>query len=161
MALLEQAVGLIDAPEKDCRCHVSPPCNDCVEHGHARDICEQIECALKADYIETDALNDLNNAYYKSIKNLSHDFYEALKVVEDWHTRHLETMSEMINSDNESIELVLGYTTKKLESETLHGFKVGLIVAMTMMGKLPFDLSLADIEDDEDDEDDQHDEQEG
>lgn len=74
MALLGQAVDLIDVPEKDCRCHVSPPCNDCVEHGHARDICDQIECALEADYIETDALNDLNNAYYKSINNLSHDF---------------------------------------------------------------------------------------
>ncbi len=158
MALLGQAVDLIDVPEKDCRCHVSPPCNDCVEHGHARDICDQIECALEADYIETDALNDLNNAYYKSINNLSHAFYEALGVVEDWHARHLKAMSEMINSDNESIELVLGDTTKKLEGETLHGFKFGLIVAMTMMGKLPFDLSLADTEADEDD---QHDEQEG
>ncbi len=147
MALLEQAVGLIDAPEKDCRCHVSPPCNDCVEHGHARDICEKIECALKADYIETDALNDLNN-----------DFAEALNVVKGWHARHLETMSEMIGSDGESIELALGDVTHNLAGDTLGGFKIGLVVAQAMMGKLPFELSETDTEVDEDD---QHDEQEG
>lgn len=147
MALLEQAVDLIDAPEKDCRCHVSPPCNDCVEHGHARDISEQIECALEADYIETDALNDLSN-----------DLIEALNVVKGWHARHLKTISEMIGSDGESIKLELGDVTHNLAGDTLRGFKIGLVVAQAMMGKLPFELSETDTEADEDD---QHDEQEG
>jgi hypothetical protein len=30
-----------ETPEKKCSCHINPPCNDCVEHGFARDIIEQ------------------------------------------------------------------------------------------------------------------------
>ena len=27
-------------PTKNCSCHICPPCNDCVDHGHTRELVE-------------------------------------------------------------------------------------------------------------------------
>lgn len=34
-------------PEANCRCHLSPPCNDCVEHGHMRELFKNGWAAVK------------------------------------------------------------------------------------------------------------------
>lgn len=34
----DELYDLVQAPEPNCSCHLSPPCNDCVEHGGAREI---------------------------------------------------------------------------------------------------------------------------
>lgn len=33
---------LVDAqtPTKNCSCHISPPCNDCIDNGHTRELIE-------------------------------------------------------------------------------------------------------------------------
>lgn len=36
--VLEDVIGEIDVPDAICSCHVSPPCNDCVEYSHLRDL---------------------------------------------------------------------------------------------------------------------------
>lgn len=34
--LSEQAFGYL--PDKNCSCHISPPCHDCVTHSYAREL---------------------------------------------------------------------------------------------------------------------------
>lgn len=34
-------------PDKCCSCHIVPPCSDCSDHGHAREVMEQASLALK------------------------------------------------------------------------------------------------------------------
>lgn len=36
--LLEEFVDNTYIPDANCSCHLAPPCNDCVEHGHMREI---------------------------------------------------------------------------------------------------------------------------
>ena len=36
--LLEEFVENVYVLEANCSCHLAPPCNDCVEHGHIREI---------------------------------------------------------------------------------------------------------------------------
>jgi hypothetical protein len=34
------------APEGDCSCHISPPCNDCVDHSATRRMLKEVRAAL-------------------------------------------------------------------------------------------------------------------
>lgn len=50
-AVLEELLrGVLEAmpeiPERDCSCHVAPPCGDCVEWSHLRELVESAERAL-------------------------------------------------------------------------------------------------------------------
>lgn len=36
LAALQDLVAVIDVPDANCACHVSPPCGDCVEYGGLR-----------------------------------------------------------------------------------------------------------------------------
>lgn len=36
--LLEEFVENVYVPDANCSCHLAPPCSDCVEHGHIREI---------------------------------------------------------------------------------------------------------------------------
>ncbi len=46
--LAEQLEAFI--PERNCSCHLSPPCNDCVDHGYARELLDTIRvCAKRED----------------------------------------------------------------------------------------------------------------
>lgn len=46
-ALAEEAADQLSefVPERNCSCHLSPPCNDCVDHGYAREVIENIRAA--------------------------------------------------------------------------------------------------------------------
>lgn len=45
--LLEDVLDFIgEPPLPNCSCHISPPCNDCVDHAEAREINSRIESAL-------------------------------------------------------------------------------------------------------------------
>jgi hypothetical protein len=46
LAALHSLVEGIDVPESNCSCHISPPCSDCVEHGHVREALEQAQAAI-------------------------------------------------------------------------------------------------------------------
>jgi len=35
---LKEMVDERDIPDANCSCHISPPCNDCVDYGHAREL---------------------------------------------------------------------------------------------------------------------------
>lgn len=41
LSLIEDLSAELDPPEKDCSCHVSPPCGDCYTWGHQRDLKER------------------------------------------------------------------------------------------------------------------------
>lgn len=46
-ALLESALEIIgEPPDRDCRCHISPPCSDCVDHAFTREMFENARSAL-------------------------------------------------------------------------------------------------------------------
>jgi len=45
--LADQLEGFI--PEKDCRCHLSPPCNDCVEFGYMRELLDTVRSSAKRE----------------------------------------------------------------------------------------------------------------
>ncbi len=46
--LLGDLLEVIDIPEADCRCHRSPPCNDCVEFAGIRDVVATCSAAIQA-----------------------------------------------------------------------------------------------------------------
>ena len=46
--LLKEVVENDSTPESNCSCHISPPCNDCVEHAEQRDLIARIKAALAA-----------------------------------------------------------------------------------------------------------------
>lgn len=47
--LLREAVALIavDLPERECRCHLAPPCSNCVGHGYTYELLDGAKAALK------------------------------------------------------------------------------------------------------------------
>ena len=45
LAALEDLIDSDDTPERNCSCHISPPCEDCVEYAGRR---EQLEFARAA-----------------------------------------------------------------------------------------------------------------
>ena len=45
---IEELLELIaEPPSANCSCHLSPPCGDCVEHGHARGVIENARLILR------------------------------------------------------------------------------------------------------------------
>jgi len=45
--LFENLLEFVDIPERECRCHLSPPCNDCVEYSGIREDIEQAQELIK------------------------------------------------------------------------------------------------------------------
>ena len=43
---VERLLEYVDAPEKNCSCHIFPPCNDCVDYGDLRELQEASKEAL-------------------------------------------------------------------------------------------------------------------
>ena len=46
--LLQGWSGEVDIPDRNCSCHISPPCGDCVTYGGLRDLDEQTTRFLEA-----------------------------------------------------------------------------------------------------------------
>lgn len=46
---LREAVALLalDVPDRDCWCHIAPPCSDCVDHSRTREIIDSAKAALE------------------------------------------------------------------------------------------------------------------
>lgn len=47
-ALVEELLDNIYVPDAHCNCHISPPCNDCVENGGLREIVAAVRSSLNA-----------------------------------------------------------------------------------------------------------------
>lgn len=47
-AALEDFIDSADLPEKNCSCHLCPPCSDCVEFSHLRGLVDNARAALKS-----------------------------------------------------------------------------------------------------------------
>lgn len=47
IAAIEGLLETDDTPERDCSCHISPPCNDCVEYGGRREAIAFAKEAIK------------------------------------------------------------------------------------------------------------------
>jgi len=43
---IEILIEMNYAPERNCSCHISPPCNDCVEYSYAREVNEHAKSAI-------------------------------------------------------------------------------------------------------------------
>jgi hypothetical protein len=39
--------ALANVPDKNCSCHISPPCNDCVTYSHQRELAERSRIAQR------------------------------------------------------------------------------------------------------------------
>jgi len=46
LTMLEEFVANTEVPERNCSCHISPPCNDCVEYGHMRQLLLEARAAI-------------------------------------------------------------------------------------------------------------------
>ena len=46
--LVQELLNMDDTPEPNCSCHLSPPCEDCVEHAGKRELIASLRTALKA-----------------------------------------------------------------------------------------------------------------
>ena len=44
--LTEDLLVYIDVPEPNCRCHISPPCSDCMEYGAVRETIQHLKDLL-------------------------------------------------------------------------------------------------------------------
>ena len=49
---LETLSGFV--PDRNCSCHLSPPCGDCVNYGGAREVIEQLELAIEMEEVARD-----------------------------------------------------------------------------------------------------------
>lgn len=47
ISLLESLVDLIVVPDVNCSCHLHPPCSDCVDNGHAREVIEEARACIR------------------------------------------------------------------------------------------------------------------
>lgn len=47
-----------DVPERNCSCHISPPCNDCVEYAGIRELIAGAKAALHSPGLAADAVGD-------------------------------------------------------------------------------------------------------
>lgn len=45
---LEELLSNVDVPDKNCGCHISPPCSDCVNYSFLREAVEGCQSAVKA-----------------------------------------------------------------------------------------------------------------
>lgn len=46
--IIEDLLSYVGAPpDKNCSCHISPPCSDCVDYSHLRDVIASAKAALK------------------------------------------------------------------------------------------------------------------
>lgn len=43
----EELLSAIDIPEKNCSCHISPPCGDCEQFWNLREITKHLQDAIK------------------------------------------------------------------------------------------------------------------
>lgn len=50
--LVQELIDNTYIPERHCNCHISPPCNDCVEYGGIREIVSHISEYMKKHSIE-------------------------------------------------------------------------------------------------------------
>ena len=55
---LELCLNELFAPEGSCSCHISPPCNDCVEYSSIREAIAAGRAALEARGLEIRSKND-------------------------------------------------------------------------------------------------------
>lgn len=55
MDLLEEFVENVYVPDANCSCHLAPPCSDCVEHGHIREILSNAKALIAEVKGETNA----------------------------------------------------------------------------------------------------------
>lgn len=39
--------ALADVPDKNCSCHIAPPCNDCITYSHQRELAERSRIAQR------------------------------------------------------------------------------------------------------------------
>ena len=47
---LEMLLEYVPAPpDRNCSCHISPPCHDCIEYGGLREAIEEAQAAIEAD----------------------------------------------------------------------------------------------------------------
>lgn len=45
---LSECVDNMYAPDRNCSCHISPPCSDCVDHSGTREALEDAHAAIAA-----------------------------------------------------------------------------------------------------------------
>ena len=81
-ALLAAITGLFydvieHPPEGNCSCHISPPCNDCVDYSHVRELIADARHSIQA----AEALNAQPDVCEwvqdKENDNLPHTYYDA------------------------------------------------------------------------------------
>lgn len=46
VGMLEKCREFISPPERNCSCHISPPCSDCVDYGFERELADEIDAAI-------------------------------------------------------------------------------------------------------------------
>lgn len=46
--LISELLGYLYIPERNCSCHLSPPCKDCVEWGGLREMVAAVRSAMEA-----------------------------------------------------------------------------------------------------------------
>lgn len=44
--MLEKCREFISPPERNCSCHILPPCSDCVDYGGERELADEIDAAI-------------------------------------------------------------------------------------------------------------------
>ena len=73
---------------------------------------------------------------------------EFVPLLQDWHARQVKTVEHFFTVPEGQVVEIEGEPEFSLEGDVLRGFKLGLSIAMSYLGNLPFNAALEEVPDD-------------
>lgn len=81
---------------------------------------------------------------------------QAFKLIEQWHNHGLAQVNTLLDNAKAGVELKFGNEPTDadfvLNEDTAKGLRVGLILALSSLGKLPFELTFNEAKEEEGDD---------
>ena len=73
---------------------------------------------------------------------------EFVPLLQDWHTRQVKSVAHFFTVPEGQVVEIEGEPEFSLEGDGLRGFKLGLSIALSYLGNLPFNAALEEVPDD-------------
>ena len=70
---------------------------------------------------------------------------EFIPLLQDWHTRQVKTVEHFFTVPEGQVVEVEGEPEFTLADDTLKSFKLGLSIALSYLGQLPFNAALEEV----------------
>lgn len=70
---------------------------------------------------------------------------EFIPLLQDWHARQVKTVEHFFTVPEGQVVEIEGEPEFALEGDTLKGFKLGLSIALSYLGQLPFSVAMEEV----------------